>query len=109
MQDEMIDVHSGFLTLDDLILAHGRIGSLMHANSPYREEGMLSEIEKEFSVRRAKLIRLLDNHIVRFPGNDAFLYVGMKVLKPERFMRRYSQKFQNKSDLGMQQLNSFLE
>jgi hypothetical protein len=78
IKDEIIRVTSGFLTLDELILAHGRIGNLMHANNPYREEGLLDEIEKQFPTWRLKLIRLLNNHLIRFPGNDAFLYVGMQ-------------------------------
>ncbi len=50
----------------------------MHANNPYREELLLSEIEKEFPVWREKLTRLLNNHLIRFPDNETVLYVGME-------------------------------
>src|SRR6202022_1075952 len=78
IKDEWKDVASSFLTLDELIVAHGKIGGLMHANNPYREELLLSEIEKEFPVWREKLIRLLNNHLIRFPDDETVLYVGME-------------------------------
>jgi hypothetical protein len=78
VKDELIPVTSGFLTLEELVLAHGKIGNLMHASSPYREENLLEEIEKQFSTWRSKLVRLLNNHLIRFPGSDTFLYVGMQ-------------------------------
>jgi hypothetical protein len=43
IEDEWKDVLSGYLSLDELIVAHGKIGNLMHANNPYREEIMLDE------------------------------------------------------------------
>jgi len=78
IKDEWKDVLSGYLTLNDLVLAHGTIGNLMHANNPYREELALDEIEKHFPVWRGKLLRLLDNHLVEFPDGKTVLYVGMQ-------------------------------
>jgi hypothetical protein len=77
-KDNLIDIEDGFLTLAELIEAHGKIGSLMHAHSPYREGVVVEEIEKKFPVWRERLVRLLDNHVIQFPGDDAFLYVGMQ-------------------------------
>jgi hypothetical protein len=78
IKDEMVHVTAGFLTLDELTVAHGKIGNLMHANSPYREENLVGEIEQQFPIWRMKLIRLLNNHLIKFPDSDAFLYVGMQ-------------------------------
>jgi hypothetical protein len=77
-KDEWKPVKSGFLTLDELIETHGKIGELMHANNPYREERSLSEIESLFPIWREKLLRLLNNHLVRFPDDRTVLYVGMQ-------------------------------
>jgi hypothetical protein len=78
VKDEWTPITSSFLTLDELIEAHGKIGGLMHANNPYREEQLLTEIETQFPIWREKLIRLLDNHLIKFPDDETALYVGMK-------------------------------
>lgn len=78
VQDKWNAVEAGFLTLDELIAAHGKIGGLMHANNPYREELLLSEMEKQFPVWREKLVRLLNNHLIRLPDDKTILYVGMQ-------------------------------
>lgn len=80
-KDEWKAVTSGFLTLDDLIVARGKIGNLMHANNPYNEESMLEEIERSFSNWRERLIRFLNNHLVRFPDDETILYVGMQSIE----------------------------
>lgn len=77
-KDEWKPVTFGFLTLDELVEAHGKIGALMHANSPYREEKSLSELEGLFPSWREKLIRLLNNHLIEFPDDKTVLYVGMQ-------------------------------
>jgi hypothetical protein len=78
VKDEWTPITSDFLTLDELIEAHGKIGGLMHASNPYREEELLTEVERQFPIWREKLIRLLNNHLVRFPDNETILYVGMQ-------------------------------
>ena len=77
-KDQMVDIAEGFLTLEELIEAHGQIGALMHAANPYREKIVIEKLEARFSVWRERLIKLLDHHQVKFPGGDAFLYVGMQ-------------------------------
>jgi hypothetical protein len=78
IKDDWKNVESGFLTLEDLVAAHGSIGNLMHANNPYKEEVLLEEVERKFSEWRAQLIRLLNNHLVKFPDNKFVLYFGMQ-------------------------------
>lgn len=78
MKDEWVDVSDGFLTVGELIDAHGRIGNLMHANNPYKEETLLNKIEKQFPIWREKVIRLLNNHLIKFPDDKTVLYVGMQ-------------------------------
>jgi hypothetical protein len=77
IRDDWIDVLSGYLSLDELIVAHGKIGNLMHANNPYKEETMLDEVQKYFAEWDAKVVCLLNNHIVKFP-DGTLLYVGMQ-------------------------------
>jgi hypothetical protein len=80
-KDEWKPVTSGFLTLDELIEAHGKIGALMHANNPYREERSLSEIESLFPTWRQHLIRLLDNHLIEFPDETT---ICMSACRPPK-------------------------
>jgi hypothetical protein len=81
IKDEWKNVETGYLTLDELIVAHGKIGNLMHANNPYREEFMLDEIEKHFPIWRTRIVRLLNNHLIEFPDDKTVLYVGMQSLE----------------------------
>jgi hypothetical protein len=81
VKDEWKPITSGFLTLDELVESHGKIGALMHADNPYREEQSLTEIEALFPVWRERLMRLLENHLVRFPDDATILYVGMQSLE----------------------------
>lgn len=78
IKDEWKKVDSDFLKLEELIAAHGLIGNLMHANNPYREALLLEDIEKQFPEWREKLIRLLNHHLISFPGGKSILYVGMQ-------------------------------
>jgi hypothetical protein len=59
IKDEWKSVTSDFLTLQELTDAHGRIGGLMHANNPYREEALLTQIESQFPIWREKLSYLI--------------------------------------------------
>lgn len=76
--DEWVDVTEDFLTLDELVTAHGRIGVAMHATNPLREDAGLTELEELFPIWREKVIRLLNNHLVKFPDDRTVLYVGMQ-------------------------------
>jgi hypothetical protein len=76
--DNWIDVTEGFLTLDELIQAHGHIGGLMHADNPLRESARLEELEAQFPIWRARLVRLLNDHLIKFPDDRTVLYVGMQ-------------------------------
>jgi len=92
VKDNLVPVEDGFLTLAELMDAHGRIGAVMHAHSPYREEIILQEIEGRFPIWRERLIKLLDNHLIQFPGDDAFLYVGMQSLETGSVHTSYFEK-----------------
>ena len=76
-KDNWIDVDSGFLALPELVAAHGLIGNIMHANNPYRTEPISDRLEPQFAPWRGKLLRLLNNHLVRLPEGN-ILYVGMQ-------------------------------
>jgi hypothetical protein len=78
MTDEWKDITTGFMTLDELIMAHGTTANLMHANNPYRDELAIDEFEKQFSIWRDKLVRLLNHHLVKFQDKNTILYVGMQ-------------------------------
>ncbi|HEX3754386.1 MAG TPA: hypothetical protein VHV26_04850 [Rhizomicrobium sp.] len=77
LKDEWKDVQIGYLTLFELTAAHGKIGNLMHAHNPYKAEIESDAIENDFPSWRTKTIRLLNNHIVKFP-DETVLYVGMQ-------------------------------
>ena len=53
--DDWRAVTTGFLTLDELISAHGTIANIMHAINPYRDEPPIDDFEKQFSIWRKKL------------------------------------------------------
>jgi hypothetical protein len=81
VKDDWLDVSDGFLTIDELTRAHGTIGNLMHANNPYRNDLLINEIEEQFTIWRQKTMRLLNNHLIRFPGDKNILYVGMQSIE----------------------------
>ncbi|MGV3635538.1 MAG: hypothetical protein ACO1NY_14405 [Pseudorhodoplanes sp.] len=78
IKDDLQEVKSGYLTLSELIRAHGMIGNAMHARNPYEEDEILSAMKAEFGSWRDKIIALLDQHLVKFPGDQQFMYVGMQ-------------------------------
>jgi hypothetical protein len=73
MTDEWKDITTGFMTLDELIMAHGTTANLMHANNPYRDELAIDEFEKQFSIWRDKLVRLLNHHLVKFQDKNTII------------------------------------
>jgi len=77
-KDDWKTMKSGFLTIEELIEAHGKIGWLMHASNPYQAERLLDEVETNFPMWRERLVRLLNNHLIRFPDEETVLYVGMQ-------------------------------
>jgi len=71
-------VAADFLKIDELIKAHGRLGSVLHARNPYLENDELVALQNHFPIWRQKVIALLDNHIIAFPDNETIMYVGMQ-------------------------------
>jgi len=59
IEDEIIHIKTGFLTLDELVEAHGKLGNLLHANNPYREKILIEEFENLFPVWRETATPLL--------------------------------------------------
>jgi hypothetical protein len=55
----------GFLTPEDLILAHGRCGSLMHAANPYGKKIDYDFYDKNFGEWYELIVALLNKHEVR--------------------------------------------
>jgi hypothetical protein len=78
VKDDWIDLKSGYLTLAELIDAHGRIGNAMHARNPYQQDEILSTLKEEFGSWREKVIALLNHHTIEFPDQKTILYVGMQ-------------------------------
>ena len=66
-----------YLTENDLIVAHGRCGSLMHASNPYGEGIDYGFFESTFPVWRSKIVNLLNVHQIRLPGDTGFYLVQM--------------------------------
>jgi hypothetical protein len=53
-----------YLTQDDLVLAHGRSGALMHSANPFGQPIDYAFFQRSFPLWRAKIINLLNNHQV---------------------------------------------
>ncbi|HEY1424066.1 MAG TPA: hypothetical protein VGF20_11475 [Candidatus Acidoferrum sp.] len=67
-----------YLTQEDLIEAHGRCGSLMHAANPFGSPIDYDFYLRNFPVWLNKTINLLNNHEVRLPGDSGFYLFHMK-------------------------------
>jgi hypothetical protein len=67
-----------YLTKADLITAHGRCGSLMHAANPFGNPIDYSYFQQNFPVWMTKIINLLNNHEVRLPGDPGFYLFHLK-------------------------------
>jgi hypothetical protein len=78
VKDNWQDLETNYLKLGELISAHGRLGGVLHARNPYLEHDLLVTLRTEFPVWREKIIGLLNNHLIRFPGEERILYVGMQ-------------------------------
>ncbi|HEY4355114.1 MAG TPA: hypothetical protein VGN16_05135 [Acidobacteriaceae bacterium] len=64
----------GFLTPDELILAHGRCGKLMHANNPYGQEIDYEFYNRGFSDWFSKIVGLLNAHQVSLAEDTAGVF-----------------------------------
>lgn len=49
-------------------------------------------LQANFPTWRQKIIALLDNHIVEFPGNETILYVGMQSVETGAVHAAFFQK-----------------
>jgi hypothetical protein len=81
IKDDWLDTAGDFLKIDELIEAHGKLGSVLHARNPYLERDELVALQNNFPIWRQKVITLLDNHIIAFPDNETIMYVGMQSLE----------------------------
>jgi hypothetical protein len=67
-----------YLTKDELVQAHGRCGSLMHAANPYGRGIDYAFFNRCFPEWRAKTINLLNCHQLHVPGDTGFYLVHMQ-------------------------------
>jgi hypothetical protein len=69
---------SDYLTEQELIAAHGRCGSLMHASNPFAPPIDYSFYELSFPNWMTRIINLLNNHRVHLPGDTGCYHVHME-------------------------------
>jgi len=67
-----------YLTEDELVQAHGRCSSLMHAANPYGPGIDYGFFDQRFPEWRAKVINLLNCHLLRVPGDTGLYLVHMQ-------------------------------
>jgi hypothetical protein len=67
-----------YLTEQELVEAHGRCGSLMHAANPYGAPIQYDYFQKQFPTWRQRTMNLLNNHQVHLPGVPGFWLLHMQ-------------------------------
>ncbi len=67
-----------YLTEDELVAAHGRCGSLMHAANPFGQPIDYGLFQRSFPEWMTKIINLLNNHQVHLVGDTGFYLFHMK-------------------------------
>ena len=72
------DRDQDYLTEGDLVTAHGRCGSLMHAANPFGQPIDYEFFQGNFPVWMTKTINLLNNHQVHLVGDTGFYLFHMK-------------------------------
>jgi hypothetical protein len=72
------DRAADYLTEDELIGAHGRCGSLMHAANPYGRGIDYAFFDRSFPEWRTKTTNLLSCHLLRIPGDTGVFLVHMQ-------------------------------
>jgi hypothetical protein len=95
--DSWIEVRDGFLTFEELVAAHGKINELMHANNPFKEGPLIEEFQKLFPIWTTRLVRLLNCHLITFPGDEMLLYVAMQAKETGNVSINVFQKKSNAS------------
>jgi len=71
-----------YLTEDELVEAHGRIGSLMHAANPYGSPIKYDYFQKHFPDWLQRTMNLLNSHQVHLPADPGFWLLHMH--EPQR-------------------------
>jgi hypothetical protein len=75
---ELKDRDPDYLTQDELIVAHGRCGALMHAANPFAAPVDYAFYQKNFSVWMTRTINLLNNHKVHLLGDSGYWHFHMQ-------------------------------
>jgi len=72
VKSNMTDRVGDFLTEDELVEAHGRIGGLMHAANPYGSPIQYDYFQKHFPTWLQRTMNLLNSHRVHLPRDPGF-------------------------------------
>lgn len=80
---QLQDREADYLTESELIIAHGKCGSLMHAANPFGHGIDYAYYETSFPVWRSRIINLLNNHQIKLPGDTGFYLVHMQEVGKE--------------------------
>jgi len=90
--NDLVAIKDGFLTKDELISIHGKIGNILHAKNPYNKKLNYQEYETEIPEIMEKIKCLLNNHKIQLLGDHDFFYLIH--MKEERDDKVHYYKFQ---------------
>jgi len=77
VKNHLEDLKDGYLTKDEFVAAYKKCGGMMHARNPYGSKTSHHYFEKALPSWREKLIKLLNNHMVKVLGHPGFWLVHM--------------------------------
>jgi hypothetical protein len=75
---EFKDREQDYLTQDDLIVAHGRCGVLMHGANPFGQSINYGYYQRSFPIWKGRIVNLLNSHQVHLPDDPGFYLFHMK-------------------------------
>jgi hypothetical protein len=78
VKNDLRNRNHDYLTEGDLITAHGRCGSLLHAANPFGRGIDYNYYKQSFPEWLTKIINLLNCHKVHLPGDTDFYLFHMK-------------------------------
>jgi hypothetical protein len=78
MDGRWVDREGDYLTKTELIICHGKCGSLMHSANPFRRPIDYSTYQGIFSTWRLRTMNLLNSHIVRLVGDHGLYLFHMR-------------------------------
>ena len=68
---------SGYLTKEELVEAHGKLGNILHSRNPFAKKIDYEQYAKQIILLTNKVVALLATHQIRLLGDEHFYFVLM--------------------------------